>query len=241
MSNTRNRKPFTAESPMPHQGVVFSAVILAIAGFLIFLALRPDGLPIPSAETDSDRRAEVDAATAIGRDDDSSSAGNSTGTAANSLETEIFWDVPADEIDHASLEQYLLDRPIEWYRIIDVNTDLLRTYIRTQDQTPGLQINLVGDHPTTVVVRRAEEHHEGWRAGNASWQGRLADDPASNVSLFVQPDGSLTGVVNSGRTGRIKIESIPGTAHHILWKMLPNVEVEIDQKSCSAITPSPDE
>lgn len=146
----------------------------------------------------------------------------------NSVDPEIFWDVAPEEIDRPSLEEFLLSRHIEWYRIVNVNTDVLRAYIRNHDQTPEFQITLIGDHAETVVVRKAEEHYEGWRAGHASWQGQLADDPASNVSFFVQPDGSLNGVINSGRTGRIKIESIAGTPHHILWNMQPNVEVEID-------------
>lgn len=130
----------------------------------------------------------------------------------------IFEDVPESEIDHLLLEEYLKIRPSEVFRVVKVDADLLRTRIRESADRPLMTIQLFGKEPVILTSSYAAEHSEGWKSGIGMWRGSVVGDELSRASFVVGADGSVNGEVMSVESGRVKIEVLKGTAHHIIWK-----------------------
>ena len=133
----------------------------------------------------------------------------------------VFNDVPESSLDHAAIEDFLLKRPLAAYRIVSVNGDLLRERVRNIDAGQSFELVLLGSEPHAFVSVGAKEHSDGWQAGFSTWVGRIESDETSRISFVVSPDGSINGVLQSAEYGRIKIEPVEGTPHHIIWQAGP--------------------
>lgn len=133
----------------------------------------------------------------------------------------VFTDVPDASLDHAVIEDFLLRRPLAAYRIVSVNSDLLRERVRNIDTDQTIELALLGSEPQAFVSVGAKEHSEGWQTGFSTWVGQIESDETSRISFVVSPDGSVNGVLQSAESGRIKIEPIKGTPHHIIWQAGP--------------------
>lgn len=140
----------------------------------------------------------------------------------------IFSDVPESELDHQTLEGFLGARPIGAYRIVRIDSDGLRTKIRQSNDVPEFNIQLLDSEPMQLRVKVAQEHSAGWQSGLGSWRGTVVGDETSRASFVVAPDATVNGVVRTLRTGRIKIEPIKGTPHHIVWQWDPSYERNLD-------------
>ncbi len=140
----------------------------------------------------------------------------------------LFFDVPESELDHQVLAGFLAARPIGAYRIVRVDSDALRTRIRESADSPEFEIRLLDAEPMPLIAEGSVEHSAGWQSGIGSWIGSVAGDETSRASFVVAPDGTVNGVVRTLKTGRIKIEPIKGTPHHIVWQWDPSFERDLD-------------
>lgn len=139
----------------------------------------------------------------------------------------IFTDVPNSQIDHGSIEGFLAKRHIGAYRIVSVNSDALREQIRRENDDQDFEIPLFESPPLSFVASASEEHSSGWQTGLASWLGQVKGDEESGVSFLIAPDGTINGVIRSKATGRVKIEPVKGTLHHVIWSLAPGLERKI--------------
>lgn len=126
-------------------------------------------------------------------------------------------DVRSSEIDNDLIAQFPSKRRVAEYRVVHIDSDMLRNYIRQLDQEPGLTARFLAQE-IPIIAEGGVEHSAGWQAGFARLGGRVANDPFSTVSLVIGPDGAVSGVVRSPTIGRIKIDPIPGTSQHVIWR-----------------------
>lgn len=140
----------------------------------------------------------------------------------------IFADVLDEQIDHASIENFLAARPIGAYRIVTVNSDGLRDLIRQSSGESSFTVRLINEEPITLVPKDAKEHSSGWKSGLGTWRGKVAGDEMSRASFVISPDGTVDGVVRTVESGRIKIEPIDGTNLHIVWQLSADFKREMD-------------
>lgn len=140
----------------------------------------------------------------------------------------LFSDAPDSELDHHALEDFIRARPISAYRIVRVDSDALRTRIRESATTQSFEVQLLESAPFTLVAKGAKEYASEWQSGHGSWIGVVDGDEFSRASFVVGADGSVNGVIRTLKSGRIKIEPIKGTPHHIIWQWDPNYERAID-------------
>lgn len=137
-------------------------------------------------------------------------------------------DVPEDQIERADLEAFIAKRPLDAYRIVRVDSDVLRALIRKADLQSDFELRLLATSTITLVATHAEEHSTGWQNGFGTWSGRVAGDDYSYAMFAVSPDGSVHGTVRSREAGRIRIEPIPYTPWHIVWRLQKGFRQRID-------------
>lgn len=142
--------------------------------------------------------------------------------------TPLLTDVPESQLDHQILESFLRVRPIGAYRIVRIDSDSLRTIIRQSADVPGFDIQLLDSDPTKLITHSAIEHSSGWQTGLANWSGIADGGKAGRSSFVIAPDATVSGVFYTLQHGRIKIEPIPGTPHHIVWQWDPGYTKKID-------------
>jgi len=135
-------------------------------------------------------------------------------------------DVPDSELNHVALGAFFERAPVAAFRVVNINSDLLRTYIRQPDQYPSLTMHLFNDEPVTFVMEpdRSREHYSGQLSGHAVWTSKIirTDPTLPNATFFLSPDGTINGhalIRNSdgGINQRIKVQLLEGTDSHILW------------------------
>lgn len=148
--------------------------------------------------------------------------------AAESNTSVLFEDVPEIQLDHANLEPFLEKRRIAAYRIVSVNSDVLRSIIRQSGEQPAFQVALLDGPPLTLISIGAIEHSAGWQTGIGTWSGRVEGDETSRASFVIGADGSVNGVVRSRSSGRVKIEPVKNTPHHAIWRFGGDVNRKID-------------
>jgi len=139
----------------------------------------------------------------------------------------IFVDANELQLNHQVIDSFTSRRPMSKYRVVTVDSDLLRTLIR-ESTDEGFEIRLFDDGFIKLVTRGARESSSGWDTGIGTWVGGVADDEMSSASFIVGPDGSVNGVVHTAELGRIKIEPIKGTSHHLIWRFDSSVSTNID-------------
>ena len=142
--------------------------------------------------------------------------------------TSILTDVADRDIDHKAIEGFLSARPIGAYRIVSINSDLLRAKTRQAGGDGAFEIVLFAPEPLPLVPIEAEDHQTGWRTGLASWRGQIDGLEGSKASFVISPDGTVNGVIRSPELGRVKIEPIEGSIHHIIWLANSDIRRKID-------------
>ena len=140
---------------------------------------------------------------------------------------DILTDVEATEVDEQLLNQFLSKRPMEKFRLVVVDADLLREKIRDAAQAGALEIALFDDDPVRLIADSSEEHHAGWQSGFGTWRGKIEDDEFSTAMFIVSPDGTVDSTIRSPTAGRFKLESIGATSIHLLWKKDANLSIPI--------------
>jgi hypothetical protein len=139
----------------------------------------------------------------------------------------LFTDAKELELDHEVIANFTSTKPMTEFRIVTVDTDSFRTFIR-EPTTGVIEIKLLDDDYVKLVTQGARESHSGWSTGFGMWIGKIEGVEESSASFQVNPDGSMDGRVLSARLGRIKIEPIKGTPHHLIWRFDPSITVNID-------------
>jgi len=158
-----------------------------------------------------------------GRDElDTSSAINSDSSEA------IFSDVPEAEIDHAVVEAFLAERPVVAYRVIRVDADRLREFIRSDATDKSLTFYTFQKDPIALVARGDEEFSDGWQTGFANWFGSVEGEEESTTSFFINYTGEVDASIISPRQGFVNIDPIKGTGTHVMWLRDPKFKQVID-------------
>ena len=130
----------------------------------------------------------------------------------------IFSDVPPATLDSEAVESFVSTRWVGEYRVVFVDVDELRAVIRESEVNEILRIQLLDEKPVELIAAKAEEYSSGWQTGHAAWRGGVGNEELSSAVFVVDPSGELNGVINSSLLGRVKIEKVPDTNFHVIWK-----------------------
>lgn len=147
---------------------------------------------------------------------------------SSTFENPIFSDVDGSQLDHQVVGDFVSKRSIGAYRIVTVNSDVLRSRIREAGSGDSFSIQLLDSNPVKLLAKGSNESSSGWSSGIGSWIGVVEGDEFSRASLMVAPDGTVNGVVRTVEAGRVKIESIKGTPHHLIWQLAPDFSKKLD-------------
>jgi len=134
--------------------------------------------------------------------------------------------LPDNIVDNDVLDEFIAKRPIKDYRVVEIDVDALRTIIRQAHESiqsstkPTISLPLLDGTAVSIELLQAEEHHESWQSGIASFIGRVVGSEPSSVVCIVGPDGSLSLTMSLPRD-RYKIEKTTLLPYHIYWTMHP--------------------
>lgn len=144
------------------------------------------------------------------------------GSNAETPESAVVKFLPDDVLPQRVLSDLLVARHVGDYRVVEVDTDALRQLIRdasaspTETDPPSISLPLVDQSPISIELNDANESHQGWQTGIASFHGQVAGDEMSTVICMIAPDGSMNLVIRTaGR--RYKLEKSPLLPYHIYW------------------------
>ena len=109
---------------------------------------------------------------------------------------DIIIPVDDDMMDPAVIDAFLSDRPISRYRIVKVNSDLLRNRIRGNDQIDRFHVRLFSDVDLEVqpVGLDVKEYTEGYASGFGTWSGKVVGEERSSILIIARPDGGVRGI-----------------------------------------------
>ena len=194
---------------------IFLAVVIIVGGLAFFStkwqtsspATQPEP-PIPLAENHSDISKEVE------------------NSVSGYLEPEIFSEVDEAILEKGILKEFLDNHAVERYRVVEVNSDILRSKIRDEFDNE-IVLKLFEDFEIVSVPLRRTENTSGPRAGLSSWMGRVKDDNLSVVYLTIGFDGTVTGVIR-GPFGIYKIDPSGQPNSQIIWQKDPSVRAPVD-------------
>lgn len=159
-----------------------------------------------------------------------SDSAQSTQLRDNNLEKKssaLIHEVDASLLDSSILEQFLSKRLVASYRVVTVDTDSLREFLRGDTSVSSPQIDLVDGYSVSVKTIEAQEHSSGWQNGMATWVGKVIGDDAGGVTVVVTPNGGLDGTVTSSK-GRFRIEESGQSPYHVVWRMDEHEPYPID-------------
>ena len=140
----------------------------------------------------------------------------------------VFSDVPEEDIEQSLLDDFLSSRPVDKHRVVTVNTDSIREFIRMEGQDASFSIQLFDDEIVTITATGVQEHSSGWQTGMATWLGRVQEYDDSQVQFLITPDGAIDGTITTPRHGRISIDVVKGTPHHVMWTWTEGYSRPID-------------
>ena len=106
----------------------------------------------------------------------------------------------------------------ERYRVIRINTNLLREQIRNSEVHRAFTVQLFGE-PITLVSESAIEHTQGWQAGLAIWEGKISDREWSHCTIIIDPNGLVRATFQAEDIGFVTIEALGEGGHHLMWSM----------------------
>jgi len=121
-----------------------------------------------------------------------------------------------DSVEPNYLDAFLSRHAVERYRLVTVDENALRAYIRERSGRENLNLTLFGDVPVSIIPRDAREFFDGRVIGYAQLLGTVAGDETSSVSMLVRPDGSLKAFITTA-SGNFQIESSGQLPYHIVW------------------------
>lgn len=140
----------------------------------------------------------------------------------------------ADEaVSSPVIEEFVGNRPVERYRIVEIDADALRSAIRAAQEalegsdTATLELPLLDETIVQIELRRAAEHYDSWRSGFASFSGAITGGGYSKISGGIAPDGSVSLYIHAP-PDYFKIEPTSVLPYHVYWIMSPDVKTKID-------------
>lgn len=138
-----------------------------------------------------------------------------------------------DVLPEDMLESFLDARHVGDYRVVEIDTDALRAFLRDAypqadaSELPTISLPLVDGTYVEVLLRDGGEHYFGWRAGFASFYGSISGDEYSTVQCTVSPDGSASLTIRTaGR--RYKLDKTPVLPYHVYWLLGEGFYQQID-------------
>lgn len=142
------------------------------------------------------------------------------------LEPGIFSEVDEAILEKSILKEFLDNHAVERYRVVEVNSDILRSKIRDEFDNE-IVLNLFEDFEIVSVPLQRIENTSGPRVGLASWIGRVKGDDLSAVYLTIDIDGTVRGVIR-GPFGIYKIDPSGQPNSQIIWQKDPSVRAPVD-------------
>lgn len=139
----------------------------------------------------------------------------------------IFIDADPSLITGVDFNEFTGQRPYQRFRVVNVNSNHLREYIRNIADREPITLRLI-DELITLLPVRGEEVADGWRAGYATLNAEIQGAKWSKVSMRIAPGGQVNGYFQSPDIGYVAIESIGDGSEHFIWKMRDDVEISIE-------------
>lgn len=218
---------------MTRTAIVTMAAIAVVISILVIARIQTSA-SLSNSGSMSESEAE-NSSDAVGNDSESTSkVGESDINRPEQIvlpvsgSTQFFSDVEEDDIDAVAVSRMLEKRRISAYRVVQVDSDAIRAQLRQGEIQNGIDFRLLDDIPVTFVPRQAADHTDGWKTGLGMARGQIRGDPESYAQFVIGADGAMNGVFRSVEFGRIKIERIPDTPHHMIWKLGPGLDMKID-------------
>ncbi len=152
---------------------------------------------------------------------------------ADSSASEVVKFLPDDAIPQHVLWDFIDARHIGEYRVVQIDTDALRTMIRDARDTapssakPTISLPLVDETMVSIELNAADEHHDGWQSGIGTFIGRVVADEYSSVQCVLGPDGSVHLTIRtSGERHAIRKTSL--LPYHVYWTLGQGFNKKID-------------
>lgn len=142
------------------------------------------------------------------------------------IEPEIFLEVDEAILEKGILKEFLDNHAVERYRVVEVNSDILRSKIRDEFDNE-IVLKLFEDFEIVSVPFQKTERTSGPTAGISSWIGRVKGDDLSTVILTIGFDGTVRGVIR-GPFGIYKIDPSGQPNSQIIWQKDPSVRAPVD-------------
>jgi hypothetical protein len=152
---------------------------------------------------------------------------------ASGEDTAIIQFAAGGSVSPVVIEEFVRNRPVERYRIVEIDADALRSEIRRAQEalersdSPILELPLLDGAIVKVELRRTAEYFDSWQTGFATFSGALAGGEYSKVSGRISPDGSVSLYIHAP-PDYFKIEPTSVLPFHVYWIMSPDVKTEID-------------
>ena len=137
--------------------------------------------------------------------------------------------VDDDMMDPAVIDAFLSERPISRYRIVKVNSDLLRSRIRRANQVDRFHVRLFTDVDLEVqpVGLDVTGHTEGYASGFDTWSGKIVGEERSSILIIARPDGGVRGIFKTP-SGLFHIFPSDYGDYHFVLEVDPEFTVKND-------------
>jgi len=139
----------------------------------------------------------------------------------------IMNDVDETLLDANLLENFLSKRLVASYRVVTVDTDNLREFLRGDTSIANPELELVDGYSVNVKTIKSNEYTDGWQNGMATWVGKIVGDDIGGATFVVTPEGGIDATITSSQ-GRYKIEGLGQGRYHVVWLMDLHDPIAID-------------
>ena len=137
----------------------------------------------------------------------------------------VFIDIEDRFLDHERIETFLAGRPVAAYRIVGVDSGLLRSYIQDNAKdNRAFGLLLLSTAPIEFGARKSGwlDLGVGWGSIETDWNidiwnGEIPGAKGNHGSLIVEPDDSVTAVLRLSDS-QILIEPLGRKGHHVIWR-----------------------
>lgn len=142
------------------------------------------------------------------------------------LEPEIFSDVDETILDKSILREFLEKRPVLRYRVVKINSDILKSKILDEFDNE-IVFKLFEDTEIVTFPQRKIEKTTGLGAGLLGWIGQVRGYEHSSVTFTIGFDGTVYGSLR-GSFGVYQIEPSGQPNSQIIWQRDPSFRPPVD-------------
>ena len=139
----------------------------------------------------------------------------------------IFVSVDESLVDDTAIQKMIAGASVNRYRLVEVNTDILREHMRGEKALQDIYLPLFDGLSIMGRPSEAREFHTGQRRGFGTWRGSVNGDGKSLLSIVVAPGGETEIDIISDQ-GNYRVSRITGTPYHLIVDSNLNISFDGD-------------